>query len=482
MTKKKQKSSHLTAEIMTFVKGKWFGPFMIMACFLFLLLVRMGINLPTFGDEPHYMLSDYSLVHDHDLNLTNNYANHDYSSFFDGKLTPQGNPDPKDIRTIHGDGLPFLLLPGFAIDGKWGAAIEMVMVATLVVWLTYVWTKQITKNKKAAYIAAGLLTICFYFANLAGYVYPDLPLAATFLASLIILDKYYNRPWMQFLLGAILGFGLLLHFRTFVFIVPIFLILAWRLWRNERKLPWQALTAFLIFGGIYYYYEAYLSGVSAAPSVTGSGGSLNGNGVINLSALLFDSNKGLLSLNPILLLLPIGLPIWFKEHKRSLIIAFIALAPTMYTTIMFIEWHGGYAPTGRYMMSILPVFIPALAFAVMYLKATWQKVIIWLLGITSVVIILDAIRSHYALIDPNKWSQHPFFAHIQHATGIAVDKLLPAFVTDLTHGDTTNLVHPGAIGVAKIVVWYCIVIALGAYGWWLSRAVQTKQSARRKKT
>lgn len=471
---KKQKQTGLQK----FIYGKWFGPCMVVLCFLFLLLVRVTVNLPTFGDEPHYLVMDSSLLHDHDLNLKNNYANRDYASFFDGTLMPQGNPvNPNDVRSIHGDGLPFLLLPGFAIAGKSGAAVTMVGVAVAVVWLTYVWTKQITGRKKYAYIAAGALTISYFFANLAGYDYPDMPLAGIFLAALIILDKYYMRPWFQFLLGSLLGFGLLLHFRTLVFIVPVFVILAWRLWRSERKLPWQAVLGFLMFGGIYYYHETYMSTTSIAPTANSSSASLTGNPVANLSAMLFDSNKGLFSFNPILLLIPLGLPIWFKQHKRSLIIALLALAPTIYVTVKFIEWHGGYAPTGRYMMSILPALMPALAFALIKLTARWQKIVVWVLGGITAFITFDAMRSHYPLIDPNTWTRHRLFDHVQHLTGLTVDKLLPAFITDL-NGDVTHLVHPTPTNIAKVVLWYGIVIALGVYGWLLSRTPAPKKVKR----
>jgi len=462
---KKQKQSQLHA----FVRGAWFGPCMLVLCFLFLLIVRLNVNLPTFGDEPHYMLMDYSLIHDHDLNLKNNYANRDYAGFFDSTLGPQGNPvNPSDVRSIHGDGLPFLLLPGFAIAGKWGAVVEMVAVATVVLWLAYVWTKQITGRKKYAYLATGLLTLCYFFANLAGYVYPDMAVAGVFLASLIILNKYYNRPWFQCLLGALLGFGLLLHFRTLVFTIPVFIILTWRLWRNERKLPWQAVLGFLLCGGIYYYNETYVSAVAIAPSAGNAGGSLKGNVLMHLSAMLFDSNKGLFIFNPILLLLPIGLPIWFRHHKQSLIIALLALAPTIYVTIGFVEWHGGYAPTGRYMMSILPVFIPALAFALSKVTMLWQRVVTWILAIATALITFDAMNSHYPLIDPNYWTRHRLFDHIQYFTGIAIDKIIPAFTTNLSD-DVTHFVNPNITNVLKVVAWYVLLLALGAYGWYLSR-------------
>ena len=36
------------------------------------------------GDEPHYLLAAHSLVHDGDLDLSNNYAQRDYAAFYTG--------------------------------------------------------------------------------------------------------------------------------------------------------------------------------------------------------------------------------------------------------------------------------------------------------------------------------------------------------------------------------------------------------------
>jgi hypothetical protein len=456
-----------------FGHSKWFGVAMLVLCFSFLLTVRLKVDLPTFGDEPHYLIMDASLLHDRDLNLKNNYEQRDYANYFSSDLAPQGAypKSAQNVRSIHGDGLPVFLLPGFAISEKWGAAVQMVMLATVVVWLTWVWTKQLTQSRKLSYVAAGLLTICYFFCNLAGYIYPDLAVAAIGLAALIIIEQYYKQPKFQLLLGALLGFLVLVHFKTLILVLPVLVILTFKVWRSEKKLPWMAFLSFSIFAA-YYYYATYLS-ASGAPTVGSSSASLTGNALINASALLFDSNKGLLVFNPILLLLPIGLSIWFKERRESLIITVLILLPTIATTVLFIEWHGGYAPTGRYMMNFLPMFIPALAFALSKMQAVWQKAIVWFLAAVTLIISLDAIRSHYPLIDPNTWSRHRLFTHVQNVTGIAADKVLPSFITSLpSDKDITTII--GSHGIIKVIAWYLIVIGLFVYGYYLSKSSSSK--------
>lgn len=470
---KKAKPTTFLQKIKAFAGNKWFAPSMLGLCFLFLLTARLQINLPTFGDEPHYLVMSSSLVKDGDLNLKNNYQNRDYEPYFTTNLAPQGNPpqDSNDWRSIHGSGIPVFLLPGYVIAGHWGAAIQMVLLSVFTVWLAWVWTKQITGRKKLAYLSAGLLTISYFFANLAGYIYPDVFVAAAALGSLIIIQKYYKNPWFQLLLGAFLGFLILVHFRTLILVAPVFAILLYQTWRTgttwSQKIPWRAFAAFAVFAA-YYIYETYFQGASIAPSIGSSGASLRGDVFMNISAMLFDSNKGLLAFNPILLLLVIGLPIWFKEHRESLIMTTLILLPTIATTVMFIEWHGGYAPTGRYMMSFVPALIPALAFALSKFTMVWQKVVTWVLGIATLVITFDAMRSHFPLIDPNTWSRHRLFEHIEYATGFAADKLLPHFITTLPqHGDITGMV--GAQSPIKLIVWWLVIVGLLTYGYMLSK-------------
>lgn len=459
----------------TFARSIWFGPTMLVICFVFLLGVRVAVDLPTMGDEPHYLLTDYSLIHDHDLNLKNNYLNHDYAAWFPDQLPPQGSSlNVPVVTSIHGNGLPFFLLPGFAIAQKQGAVIEMVLATVLTVWLTWVWVKQLTGRRKIAYLTAGILTICYFFANLAGYIYPDMLMAAACVASLIIVQGYYKNLAFQFVLGAILGFALLVHYKTLVFIGLILLILIYQLWRTEqkwfKKIPWLTIIAFLLFGGAYYYIDTYITHGSIAPTLGTSGASVvHGWAIfINFSAMLFDSNKGLLPFNPVLILLFVGLPIWFKLHRKSLIITAIAMAPTIASTAMFIEWHGGYAPTGRYMMDFLPALMPAVAFALIAAKQLWQKWAVGVLSTASLLITLDAMRSHYPLIDPNTWTRHRMWEHIQHITDLPVDKIFPNFITTLpSAGDVTNLI--GSFGAIKLAFWYAIVLGLMIYGYLLSR-------------
>ncbi len=85
------------------------------------------------GDEPHYLIITHSLLVDRDLKIENNHARADYASFYEGELRPDYIRRGQDgaIYSIHGPGLPVLLLPGYALAGVRGAMLTVSVLAAL---------------------------------------------------------------------------------------------------------------------------------------------------------------------------------------------------------------------------------------------------------------------------------------------------------------------------------------------------------------
>ena len=80
------------------------------------------------GDEPHYMLIAHSVLQDHDLEVADDYAEGSFRAFYDGKIGPHlahGTP-----YSVHGVGLPLILLPGYALLGLTSGAIVDKLVYT----------------------------------------------------------------------------------------------------------------------------------------------------------------------------------------------------------------------------------------------------------------------------------------------------------------------------------------------------------------
>lgn len=89
--------------------------FLAFGLFLFYLLSSIAYYKKSFFsfDEPHYILAAYSIYHDGDLDLRNNYTERHYAKFYAGELDPHISVNSQDHRwySIHGYGLSVLLIP-----------------------------------------------------------------------------------------------------------------------------------------------------------------------------------------------------------------------------------------------------------------------------------------------------------------------------------------------------------------------------------
>lgn len=447
---------------------------MIVLCFVVLLAVRIQVNYGTTGDEPYYLLMDYSLIHDHDLNLKNNFQQKDYLSFYPNSiLRPQGvdGLDSAHVKNVyystHGMGVPLFLLPGFFIAAKSGAVFEMAMLATFVVYLTWVWTKQITKNRKIAYLAAAILTSVYFFNGIVGAIYPEMLIAAISLITLIVIERYYKQLRLQLLLGLILGFSILVHLKTLDYILPALTVLSYKLWKTERKLPWGTV---LIVAAFLAYYELSLYhwfGHWNLSTLEG-GQSFGANPFDTISAMLFDSNRGILVYSPVLLLIFTGLPLWLKKHPGSLITTLAILLPSMIVLSIIPNWYGANAPTDRFIIDFLPAFIPAIAFSLDRLRLGWQQVVIFILAAITFLISFDATMLRWPLING---SRPPLFAQIYQHAGIGIDHWLPTYLIQFP---LTTLINK--YGYIELVIGYMLIAGLVIYGFFLSRPRPKKYS------
>lgn len=465
--------------------SKLFNILLIVLCFLFLGIVRVVVNQPISGDEPAYLMMDYSLVHNGTFNLSKAYNDKDYLSFTPGSTSIQGSPTtgtkaPAKDYSVHGIGLPLFLLPGFtlapvilpnvSLAARYGAVFEMLLLATLVIILTWVWTKQITKNRKVAYIASGLLAITYFFSGLAGYFYPDMLTSALLVLAMILVERYYSKLIIQVVLGFILGFMVLVHIKTLALVIPVLLVLSYVLWTKKRKLPWSTFLIVAVFVAYYLVTSHQWFGYWIAPTGNGAGGSTFGdNPLMSISAMLFDSYRGLLVYNPILIFIFLGLPLWFKKNRRVLIMTISVTILYFIGLSLYFQYNGGDAPLGRYLIDILPLYIPALAFAIEALKKPWQKFLVCLAAVVTFLITIDATNKKFPLVDPGATTnlqRSPLFIQIQQHTGIAFDHFLPRTSQYLFY----HTVFIDKRGLLKVMVCWLVVLAFLVYGVYLARS------------
>ena len=104
-----------------------------LAAFTFFLGAGAFVTLvfPPTTDEPHYLMIAESLLHDGNIELANEYARGAQSAFY-----PAATIDPHTVvlpdgrmYSQHTAGLPLLVLPGYALAGRWGVLLILAAVA-----------------------------------------------------------------------------------------------------------------------------------------------------------------------------------------------------------------------------------------------------------------------------------------------------------------------------------------------------------------
>ncbi|HUO57030.1 MAG TPA: hypothetical protein VMV05_02535, partial [bacterium] len=148
------------------------------------------------GDEPHYLLMAYSLVHDHDLDLSNNYQNKDYEQFYHrGELVPQPLEHVEGGRRYshHPLGPVLLILPGFALFGRLGAALTMAILAALALYLTL---RVIEESGGEGWPVHATGIVGLFSSPLllfSGLIYPEIPTAFLVALSLLLFSR---KNWL----------------------------------------------------------------------------------------------------------------------------------------------------------------------------------------------------------------------------------------------------------------------------------------------
>ena len=89
------------------------------------------------GDEPHYLLTAKSIVDDGQIDVTAEYRDRAYRSFYPGTLLPHGVLTKGRLNEPHGVGFPLLIAPAYAIGGAKGVELFLAALAALAVLLAY---------------------------------------------------------------------------------------------------------------------------------------------------------------------------------------------------------------------------------------------------------------------------------------------------------------------------------------------------------
>jgi hypothetical protein len=311
------------------------------------------------GDEPHYLLTTYSLIHDGDLDLTNNYLNTDYGTFYHrGVLEPQALEHVIDGKRYshHPLGPSLVVLPGFWLLGRLGAALTMALLTALALFLTLrVLELSGAKGWRLQVVGViGLFSSPFLLFD--GLIFPEVPAACLTALTLYVFLK--KRWWW---LGLTLGIFLWMHNRNALLVIPFLLLIGLEIMKHQKgrmkemgsvAAGFGIPTALLVlyFHAIYGVWTPLGAHNEAFESLFPLG-----HFWIGFFGLILDQECGLWFHFPIFALaLTGGVILW--RSKNSLRTLTLGTFLFYYLFMSFYE-NLGLTPATRYMVSVTPLLL-----------------------------------------------------------------------------------------------------------------------------
>ncbi len=393
------------------------------------------------GDEPHYLTITQSLLSDGDLDLTDEFANREYASFFPGELGAHASPasPPVSLYSIHAPGLAWLLLPGYALLGYTGAKLTMSALAALAAAITFLTVRRVTGRVPLALGAWLALVVAPPLPFYAVALYPEVPAAlatALFLwmaaggavSLLVVAPVAAALPWIHPKLLPLAAAGVLVaavRSRGWggraAAVLPLLLSLLGLLLFYERTYGAASLTA--------AYGPGFGSDVSPSRAVWGA------------PALLFDRQFGLLAVSPVwLLAVPGALMLW--RSSRSLLLVAVGLAgSTFLVGASFSMWWGGACPPARFVVPALP----GLALCVAVVIGARRRLFGSLLGGSAAVLAIAAYAPRAIHNRPDGASGFLRFV----SPALDLDAALPSFIV----GDAWAVVLVLSLCAALALAW-----------------------------
>ena len=310
--------------------------------------LKMSRDVGLSGDEPHYLLITHSILEDGDLEVRNNYLAGDYQSFYLGKIGPHLASNTP--YSVHGVGLPLLLVPGYALAGLVGVVVTLALVGSLIVLGVF----RVAGHVGVSESGAGLAALAFAFTSPALFLcvsaYPELPAAAvvTVVAWRLVSPSSRGR---LVALGLALVVGLLPFFH--MKFIPLALVLWLALAYRGQRL---ATAAGAIVCGVALMAFFYFTTGSIDPTAS------YGRQRIFLSAiptgllgLSFDQEYGLFVYAPVYLAGVVGLVALVRRHPFVGLVAIAVLGAVALPGAAHPLWSGGSSPPARFLFPALPL-------------------------------------------------------------------------------------------------------------------------------
>ncbi len=392
-----------------------------------LVMNSQGITFS--GDEPHYLLIAHSLLHDGDIDLTNNYAQQDYQKYMTPGTTIRAHTIPgakvNSQYSFHSPGISLLVLPFYALGSLFGikgililVRLGMSILGALLGIQMYLFARQEWHREK---LALGLWFLFSFTSPVFFYsihVYPELMacLFSLIVFRLLRFSSGLSRSRLL-LLGFLISSFLWFHALKYLPIMgPLFLYGLWVLFKKQkgRGLAYF-LTLFMANLAFYFYFQHSLYGSLNPTSVTWQG-AMDGQQTFNflkdmltsipfryrwetLAGYFLDQRDGLLFYAPIYFFALLGLVEMARKKGKQLLLLLFIVAPYI-LFYAFTAQRGGYSPQARPIMAVMWGMAVTLGY---FLADNAKKIFSYLLNLAialSLLFVWILLQNPLALLQP----------------------------------------------------------------------------------
>lgn len=336
------------------------------------------------ADEPHYLLLTHSLVFDHDFDLANNYAKGDYKLFYPPNISRPEHHSVVNTRRqevpVHDVGVSILLVPGYAMQGRLGALLELNVVGAILALGIFVLALEFDVGSRAALVTWVLFAFTSPIVIYTSQIYPEIVGAGAVVWTMVAHAKFTKTQKSSFLLiaSSLLAALPWLSVRYWLIIGPMLAIMALHLLvtQHASKLSLVAdlvlmlmplafsLIAFALFD--LHWYQTAIPNAGYVLLLRPRASLFTHNLLPGLPGLLFDRAFGLLATAPIYVLAVAGAVVLGRRRPwQGLLLAAPAVAYVLFAAPNRF-WYGGWAPPPRYIISGIVLLAPASALVFSY--------------------------------------------------------------------------------------------------------------------
>jgi sugar lactone lactonase YvrE/4-amino-4-deoxy-L-arabinose transferase-like glycosyltransferase len=497
---------------------------------------------PTTGDEPFYLMTAISILKDGDLNECNNYIQHDELSIYPSGYGFGSNgqafvnfppnwvgwrgsplplpPPPSRIYTAprqcssnygarpftnptgelyskHGLGLSLMVLPAFALGGRFLVVFFLNLVGALLAATIYLFARE-----SVARLAPAILTwVAFAFTvPLMPYsylIFTEMPAALLTLYAFRRIRAWNNNAFQAAGIGFCVAFLPWLHYRFAPICVGLGIYYLYQARKHRDQPPSRRIRDWTLVGSqvlasavllMIFFYTRYglpIPNGSDHAGISDVAGTLRG-----AVGLFLDEQWGVFVASPIFILILVGLILMciFRAWRGDLLWIAVVALPYFAVIANYAQWWGEWCPPGRYMASILPLLALPFCLALDKIKGITYRVLY------GILLALSFLTMAGFLFQPQWMYNQPILSgrlngrsellahgfqslgnalHLPAITNIDLTSFFPSFVSPYFAYNQSKTLGAIAAGDAwRASIWPALIIllilALSLYLFWRS--------------